>query len=164
MNFDGFVKDIETNHWNVFGVEVYKDGQLIHRYGDCTRNRYPIYSATKTIVAIAAGMAVDEGKLNLHKSILEYLPESVVKKLSKEQKESYTHITTHRLLTMSVCGYPFRPDGDNWLENVLTYEIPEPEKKNLIIVTYLRIWSEWLLLVRLAKICMNILNVNYLHL
>ena len=129
MNFDGFVKDIETNHWNVYGVEVYKDGQLIHRYGDCTRNRYPIYSATKTIVAIAAGMAVDEGKLNLHKSILEYLPESVVKKLSKEQKESYTHITTHRLLTMSVCGYPFRPDGDNWLENVLTYETPEPEKK-----------------------------------
>ena len=29
MNFDAFIKDIQDNHWNVHGVEIYEDG----RYG-----------------------------------------------------------------------------------------------------------------------------------
>ena len=28
MNFEAFVKDIEVNRWNVFGVEVYENGEL----------------------------------------------------------------------------------------------------------------------------------------
>lgn len=33
MNFDAFVQDIQDNRWNVYGVEVYQDGQLCHPYG-----------------------------------------------------------------------------------------------------------------------------------
>ena len=43
MNFKAFVEDIEMNHWNVHGVEVYQDGQLVHSYGDTTKNIYDIY-------------------------------------------------------------------------------------------------------------------------
>ena len=64
MNFQSFVNDIQQNQWPVYGVEVYQDGELIRWYGDTSEHRYPIYSATKTITAIAAGMAVDEGKLD----------------------------------------------------------------------------------------------------
>ena len=32
MDFEAFVKEIETNKWNVFGVEVYEDGKLTHSY------------------------------------------------------------------------------------------------------------------------------------
>ena len=28
-NFDAFIKDIEINRWNVWGVEVYDKGKLI---------------------------------------------------------------------------------------------------------------------------------------
>ncbi len=129
MNFDAFVEDIIHNRWNVFGVEVYVDGKLAHQYGDTTKNRYPIYSATKTITSIAAGMAIDEGKLDIHKSILEYLPARAIGKMSKEQLEVCKNITTKRLLTMSVAGYPFRPSGESWLEEALTYPITEVEKK-----------------------------------
>lgn len=64
MNFEKFVEDIKTNNWNVFGVEVYADGKLLHSYGDTMNTKYPIYSATKTITSIAVGMAVDERLYN----------------------------------------------------------------------------------------------------
>lgn len=129
MNFNSFVNDVEKNQWNIFGVEVYVDGKLAHQYGDTAKQRYPIYSATKTITSIAVGMAVDEGKLDIKESVLEYLPESATSKLSKEQFEVYKHITTKRLLTMSVSGYPFRPSGESWLEESLLCPIAGGDKR-----------------------------------
>lgn len=123
MNFNAFVEDIKTNNWNVFGVEVYADGKLLHSYGDTIDTRYPIYSATKTITSIAIGMAVDEGKLDINKSVLEYLPMDVVNSMQEKQIEIYKKITTKDLLTMSVSGYPFRPEGESWLVNALNYPV-----------------------------------------
>lgn len=34
MDFESFVKDIEKNSLNVYGVEVYEDGLLTNAYGD----------------------------------------------------------------------------------------------------------------------------------
>ena len=129
MNFGSFIRDIEENQWNVFGVEVYEDGRLVHSYGDTVGNRHPIYSATKTITSIAVGMAADEGKLDIQQSILRYLPESVVEKIAAEQKEVYGNITLERLLTMSVAGYPFRPEGESWLDEMLNCSLPMAEKR-----------------------------------
>ena len=63
MNFDAFVKDIQQNKMNVFGAEVYEDGVLTHAYGDTDENLHEIFSATKTILSIAVGIAVDENSL-----------------------------------------------------------------------------------------------------
>lgn len=129
MKFNAFVEDIQKNNWNVFGVEVYVDGKLTHQYGDTTKTRYPIYSATKTITSIAVGCAVDEGKLDINKSILEYLPTNIIAELPQEQLDAYKSITTKRLLTMSVSGYPFRPSGESWLKEALWHPIADVEKK-----------------------------------
>ena len=123
MDFNAFVEDIKKNNWNVFGVEVYVDGKLLHSYGDTIDTRYPIYSATKTITSIAVGIAVDEGKLDINKSVLDYLPSNVVNSMPEKQVEIYKNITTKNLLTMSVSGYPFRPEGESWLVNALNYPI-----------------------------------------
>ena len=123
LHFNAFIEDIHKNNWNVFGVEVYCSGQLIHSYGDTTTTRYPIYSATKTITSIAVGLSVDEGKMDIHKSVLEYLPASSVEQMKLEQVEIYKSITVRHLLTMSVSGYPFRPEGDSWLIESLNYPI-----------------------------------------
>ena len=48
MKFDQFVKDIQDNNWNVFGAEVYENGELTHSFGD-TSGLHEIYSATKTV-------------------------------------------------------------------------------------------------------------------
>ena len=129
MDFDAFVKDIQQNNWNVFGVEIYADVKLIHNYGDTEANRHPIYSATKTITSIAVGMAVDEGKLDINKSILEYLPANIIEKMPDAQVDAYRKITTKRLLTMSVAGYPFRPGGESWLVESLNYPLADVDNK-----------------------------------
>ncbi len=129
MNFNAFVEDIQKNNWNVFGVEVYADGKLMHSYGDTVTNRHPIYSATKTITSIAVGLAVDEGKMDVNAPVLTYLPTEIAGRLSPKQREIYRLLTVKRLLTMSVTGYPFRAEGESWLWESLNYPIPDVDSR-----------------------------------
>jgi len=127
MKFEEFVKDIEENKWNVHGVEVYENGDLIHSYGDTKDNIYDIYSATKSVLSIAFGIVYDRGLIDLQKSILEYLPEEKVSAMTQKQKDTFSSITIQRLLTMAVPDYPLRPEGENYLDYSLEYEIRNPE-------------------------------------
>ena len=128
IRFGAFIESIQKNKWNVFGVEYHEKGQLTRRWGD-RENRHPIYSATKTITSIAVGMLADEGKMDIHRSMLEYLPEEAVRKMTDKQRAVYEEITVKRLMTMSVGGYPFRPSGESWLDEALGYEIPDVKKR-----------------------------------
>ena len=123
MDFQSFVQNIEENQWQVYGVEVYANHEQIWKYGETSSQRFPIYSATKTITSLAVGMAVDAGKMALDNSILCYLPKKATDSLPNKQKELFQKVTMERLLTMSVMGFPFRPEGDSWLENSLRYPI-----------------------------------------
>ena len=129
MDFDAFVNDIKNNSWNVFGVEVYEKGNLIHAYGDTVENLHLIYSATKTILSVAVGIASDEGRFDINRSLLSYLPSDRTNSLSKERKDILDRITIQRLLTMSVGGFPFRPEGDSWLDFSLNAGISDPDER-----------------------------------
>ena len=127
LNFDAFVYDIVSNSWRVHGVEVYCGGQLAHAFGDTSHTKYPIYSATKSILSVAVGIACDQGRLELQRSVLDYLPERFAAKMAQRQRDAYRSITLRRLLTMSVEGYPFRPESDSYLRFSLACPIPAPE-------------------------------------
>lgn len=129
MNFDAFVADIEKNAWKVHGVEVYENGKLTHSYGDTVDDIYDIYSATKTILSIAVGIAYDRGLIDLNESVLRYLPVKKVASMSLSQKETFEKITIHRLLTMSVGDFPFRPEGNSYLDFSLACVVKKPEEK-----------------------------------
>ena len=129
MDFDTFVKDIRDNSWNVFGVEVYKNGQLIHSYGDTDENLHEIYSATKTVLSVAVGIASDEKRFDINRSLLSYLPSDKINGLSKEQQDVWNRITIQRLLTMSVGDFPFRPEGENYLDFSLNTKFTDPDKR-----------------------------------
>ena len=122
MDFESFVKDITDNKWNVFGVEVYKDGKLLHSFGDTKDNIHDIYSATKTILSVALGIAIDKGMIDIDKCIPDYLPKDYTDNMKATSKEAFGKITVRRLMTMSVGGFPFRPEGDIWLKSVLDLE------------------------------------------
>ena len=126
MKFDAFIKDIKDNNWNVFGVELYKKGELINIWGD-TSGLHEIYSATKGVVSIAVGIAYDEGRIDFDKSILDYLPQNRIEKLSEKQIEHFGRLSVRRLLTMSVKGFPFRPEGEDWLDFSLSADIDPDE-------------------------------------
>ncbi len=126
MDFDGFIKDIRDNDWKVFGVEVYRDGALKYSYGDTT-GLHEIYSATKTVLSIAAGIAYDEGRIDLDRPFVDYIPFSGLGTIPRKQLDKFAGICIRRLLTMSVKGFPFRPEGENWLGFSLNCEADEPD-------------------------------------
>lgn len=127
MNFEAFKRDIRENGWQVLGAEVYENGVLTHAFGDTEQTRHPVYSITKALTSLAVGMARDEGKIELTANILDCLPAEPVEKMTGRQRETYRTITLRRLLTMSVAGYPFRPEGENWLDFSLAVPLPDPE-------------------------------------
>lgn len=129
MDFEAFVKDIKDNNWNVYGVEIYENGKLLHSYGDTTEQTHEIYSATKSILSIATGIVYDRGLIDFDKSILEYLPQKHVQKISEEQKETFKKITVRRLMTMSVQGLPFAAEGDSFIDFILACKLENPEVK-----------------------------------
>ena len=129
MNFDTFVSEIQQNEWNVFGVEVYENGILTHTYGDTQNSIHDIYSATKTILSIAVGIAIDENMLDINKSILDYLPKTKVENLSANQRKVFEKISVQRLLTMSVADLPFAVEGDSYIDFALNTKISDPNEK-----------------------------------
>ena len=110
MDFDAFVGDIREHRWNVFGAEAYEHGRLIHAFGD-TRGPHEIYSVTKSVLSVAMGIANDRGLIDFERPAADYIPPEYIAGLSPRQKETWEKITLHRLMTMSVTGLPFRPEG-----------------------------------------------------
>lgn len=137
MDFEGFLKEKERNQWKIHGILVKsydtakqdagQTGQW--EYGDCD-NRYPIYSGTKSFVSTAVGIAVEEGKFDINKSLYDYVAPLIPPSVSERQRKLSKKVTIERLLCMSVKGLPFRPEGENWLEtsiNALTEDVETRE-------------------------------------
>ena len=129
MDFTAFVNEIEAGKHTVYGATVHRDGTLVHSFGDTNKKRYPLYSATKSILALAVGIAADRGLIDVGRSVLDYIPDKFVKEMPAEQEETFRTFTIHRLMTMSVEGFPFRAEGESWLRFALACPIPEPRKK-----------------------------------
>ena len=128
MNFDGFINEIKKNDWNIYGVEVYEDEKLTHEWGDTKDTPHIIFSCTKTFLSVAVGIAWDRGLFDLDKNIFEYIPEDVYKKYDSKIIEDLSKLSIRRLLTMSVPGYPFRPEGDSYLDFIFNLPIEDPDK------------------------------------
>ncbi|MBE5794818.1 MAG: beta-lactamase family protein [Clostridiales bacterium] len=126
MDFQAFINDIVTNRWNVHGVEAIQQGQLCYSWGDKT-GLHPIYSATKSVLSVAVGIAVDEGRLDLSAPLTEYLPKAALADMTAAQRKAFAPVTLHRLMTMSVKGFPFRAEGNDWLAYSLACPLEHPE-------------------------------------
>lgn len=126
--FKDFLQELNQNNWKVHGIQIVKNNKLIHQYGDCT-TRYPIYSATKSILSLAVGMAVQEGKMSVDEPVYQYIGDIIPDSTTKNKMDLLKKITIKRLLTMSIPGLPFRPEGDNWLEYSIN-SLPDDITKN----------------------------------
>lgn len=117
--FSKLINDIEKNHLNIYGIEIFKNGNVIlrHMYNDDIR--YPIYSATKSFTATAVGIAVDEGKISIDTPLSKYLEKKYIQNMPADLRQDFCKLNVKRFLTMSVNGYSFRPNGDDWLKTVL---------------------------------------------
>jgi len=94
---EAFLQALEEEDHAVEAVMLYQNGEILlnHRFvPHCSRL---IYSHTKSFVATAAGMAVDEGKLQLDSRFMDFFPDYAPMVTDKRVFE----ITLRNLLTMS---------------------------------------------------------------
>jgi CubicO group peptidase (beta-lactamase class C family) len=86
------------------GEKIYSDEWNDYTSSDCTH----IMSATKSIIALLIGIALDQKKIkSVDDKVLEYFPDYVVKRGEKTIQE----ITIKHLLTMRA---PYKCKGDPW--------------------------------------------------
>ena len=86
------------------GVEVYSDEWNGYKKTDCTH----IMSATKSIVALLTGIALDKGMIgSIDDKVLDYFPDYKVK---RGEKTIYD-VTIRHLMTMRA---PYKGKGDPW--------------------------------------------------
>ena len=128
MDFEAFTKEITQNNWRVYGAEVYRHGRLLHRWGDCTAGLHPLYSVTKSVLSLAVGIAEGEGEIDLTRPVTDYLPAAALARMSGKQRQTFAPLTLHRLLTMSAAGFPFRAEGESWLDFSLACPLEDPEQ------------------------------------
>lgn len=91
------VSALQADNTGVEAVMLYQDGEILFSHRFVPQKERLIYSHTKSFIATAAGMAIDEGKLSLSDRLADLLPEyqSVI------TDERVREITLRDLLTMS---------------------------------------------------------------
>lgn len=122
-----FVNRIIEKKLELYGINIKQDGRLVDSHNFIPPVRHPIYSATKSFTSTAVGLAVEEKLLSPEDGILKYLEEELPKSILTETKGNLAQLTIKRLLTMSVSGYPFRPEGEDWLSFALSVPLSHVE-------------------------------------
>ncbi|MGN0614185.1 MAG: serine hydrolase domain-containing protein [Porcipelethomonas sp.] len=138
--YEQMEEEIRDSNLCVHGIEIFHNGQIEFRKAFDADVRYPIYSATKSFTSTAIGIASDEGRLSIDDPLSGYLEKNCIENMPAHLREGFCSLPIKRFLTMSVPGYPFRPEGDNWLKNVLEHEAGytrEPEFSYTNISAYL---------------------------
>ncbi|MBR6487545.1 MAG: serine hydrolase, partial [Clostridiales bacterium] len=111
MNRNELNELIEKTQPNICQIVVLKDGREIYagewngyKRDDCVH----IMSATKSVVSLLTGIAVDKGLIgSIDDKVLDYFPDYQVKRGEKTIQQ----VTIRHLLTMRA---PYKGKGDPW--------------------------------------------------
>lgn len=96
-------KALDEGGYNVHSLMILRHGKVIAEhwwYPYAPEYQHAMYSATKTFTAVAVGMAVDEGLLQISDKVMDFFPDLLPEKLPEGLEE----LTVEHLLTMS-CGH-----------------------------------------------------------
>ena len=111
MNSEELYKLIKEQQPNICQITAYKAGEKV--YSECWNDYQAndcvhIMSATKSIVALLIGIALDRGEIkSVDDKILDYFPEYQIKRGEKTIQD----VTIRHLLTMRA---PYKCKGDPW--------------------------------------------------
>ncbi|MDR2068724.1 MAG: beta-lactamase family protein [Spirochaetaceae bacterium] len=107
MRIEPYVDAVNRQSLKVEGILVLQHGEEIARYRWVPETPRPVYSVSKSFTSLAAGMAIDEGKLSLRTRVLDAFPGRV-----PEPSPRLSMLNLEHLLTMSR-GHPAfsRPAG-----------------------------------------------------
>lgn len=93
-----FYKELEDKGVENHGLLIMKDGEILfeeYAYPYSADMPHTLFSVTKSIVATAAGFAIDEGLFSLDSEILPFFPE-----YKHCESDEWKNLTVHSILTM----------------------------------------------------------------
>lgn len=116
--FNDLISAINREGLDVHAIEVLKNGIAAERHIFDEDRRYPVYSITKSVTSSAFSMLCDDGLLSPDMPLYRFLPNGYEEYMT----DSFKALTFERFLTMTAGDLPFRPTGEDWLENCLTLD------------------------------------------
>ena len=103
---------LEAENFTLHSMEILQNGASVLHYG--ADKRFPVYSITKSVTALAFALACDEGVLSAEHRLSDFLEERYQPLMRGEFQE----MPFRRFLTMTAGEYPFRPAGEDWLAGI----------------------------------------------
>lgn len=92
-----FVEEMDAHRFCIHGITVMQGGETIASHRWRADNRENLYSASKSFVSVAIGMAIDEGLLSLVDRAADFFPG----RIPTGADPRYSLITVRHLLTMA---------------------------------------------------------------
>ena len=122
---DGFFEQAAADSMDIHSVMIVRDGSVIYsRWQSEGVDTVPhvLHSVSKTFTAIAVGLAIDDGELELTDKVIDFFPD----KLPADVSDNLKAMTVRDLLTMT-CGHDVEPSfrGENvdWVEVFLAHPV-----------------------------------------
>ena len=106
-----FILKLEKRKMHMHSVILCRGYDIFGEFYWAPFNKYflhRMYSQTKSLVSVAIGLLLDEGKLSLDDKIADYFPE----KIDVPLNESLQNQTIEQMLKMATVGY-----GEGWFEH-----------------------------------------------
>lgn len=111
------------------GLLIIRNGHIIaEKYTSPYNEKYPhnTYSVTKSLTSAIAGIAIDEGIINLNDRVLDYFPDMTFENMSEEKE----NMTIEQLLLMKT-GIQW-PELDSEDSAIQVFRVWENSKKSLL--------------------------------
>ena len=119
-----YVNNKENNVHALTVICYSRPNEVFTVYEPVQDKRFPVYSATKSILSIGVGFLEKEGRLDINKPLADYLTGEQLSLLPRSKRAAFCALPMTRFLTMSLKGYPFRPEGESgWIEQALGADV-----------------------------------------
>ncbi len=110
--FEQVLTRLEADNFTLHSMEILQDGGSMLHYG--AETRFPVYSITKSVTALAFALACDDGLLSADVPLSDFLENRYQPLMSADFRE----MPFRRFLMMTAGEYPFRPEGEDWLAGI----------------------------------------------
>lgn len=117
--FQKLMDDIKDAGLCVHGIELRRFGDVADRFFFHEDKAYPVYSATKSVTSAAVMSAIADGKLSMDDKLYTYLDSKYLPLMS----DAFKSLSFHDFMTMTAAPYPFRPEGGDWIKNILELDV-----------------------------------------
>lgn len=111
-------KRLRESGLELYSAEAYINGETVLSYSPEGDMRRPLYSVTKSILSTAFAIAGDEGKVSVDMPLCDFLESRYTSLMS----DGFKAVPFKRFMTMTAGEYPFRPEGENWLESIASLD------------------------------------------